>query len=82
MGSHRIDRRGRLYWNCYLFFGGRQMQSDKRSEEQTKHKAVALTDGMIHYAEQVKGDKRRATAFLKKAGLLNKEGKLAKEYAA
>ncbi len=58
------------------------MQSDKRPEEQAKRKAVALTDGMIQYAEQVKGDKRRATAFLKKAGMLNQNGKLAKEYAA
>ena len=58
------------------------MQRTNRPEEQTKRKAVALTEGMIQYAEQVKGDKRRATAFLKKAGLLNEDGKLAKEYAA
>jgi|GEM_PF-4909803 hypothetical protein len=58
------------------------MCTEKRPENHTKRRAVVLTDEMIQYAEQMKGDKRRATAFLKKAGLLNKKGKLAKEYAA
>lgn len=55
---------------------------EKWKTENTKRKAVVLTDGMIQYAEQLQSDKQRATDFLKKAGLLDNKGKLAKEYAA
>ncbi|ERS11304.1 hypothetical protein Q673_11250 [Marinobacter sp. EN3] len=58
------------------------MQTVAKPDEQNRRKAVVLTDEMIQYAEELKSDKQRARAFLKKAGLLNKKGKLAKEYAA
>jgi len=58
------------------------MQTLTKPEEQNRRKAVVLTDEMIQYAEELKSDKQKARAFLKKAGLLNRKGKLAKEYAA
>lgn len=58
------------------------MQTVAKPDEQNRRKAVVLTDEMIQYAEELKSDKQRARAFLKKAGLLNNKGKLAKEYAA
>jgi len=58
------------------------METVRKPDEQNRRKAIVLTDEMIQYAEELKSDKQRARAFLKKAGLLNKKGKLAKEYAA
>jgi hypothetical protein len=58
------------------------MQRVTRPDEENRRKAVVLTDEMIQYAEELKSDKQRARAFLKKAGLLDEKGKLAKEYAA
>ena len=58
------------------------MQTLTKPEEQNRRKAVVLTDEMIQCAEELKSDKQKARAFLKKAGLLNRKGKLAKEYAA
>ncbi|WP_273206719.1 hypothetical protein [Marinobacter subterrani] len=58
------------------------METVRKPDEHNRRKAVVLTDEMIQYAEELKSDKQRARAFLKKAGLLNKKGKLAKEYAA
>jgi len=58
------------------------METVRKPDEQSRRKAIVLTDEMIQYAEELKSDKQRARAFLKKAGLLNKKGKLAKEYAA
>lgn len=58
------------------------MQTVAKPDEQNRRKAVVLTDEMIQYAEELKSDKQKARAFLKKAGLLNRKGKLAKEYAA
>ncbi|MBE0509029.1 MAG: hypothetical protein IBX50_20315 [Marinospirillum sp.] len=58
------------------------MHTERITAEPFKRKAVALTDEMIQYAQSLQSDKQRAIDFLKRAGILNKEGKLAKEYAA
>lgn len=54
----------------------------KKMNHSRKHEAVALTDEMLEYAKLVQSDKQKSIDFLKRAGILNKKGKLAKEYDA
>lgn len=58
--------------------------NSRRSASRAKQKQVAgtpiLTSAMIRRAKSIASDKHKSVAFLKRAGILDQQGKLAKEY--
>lgn len=58
------------------------MNASNSTTQQPAKQPVALTPAMIQLAKQLQNDPEQAKRFLIKAGLLNPQGQLAKEYTA
>jgi hypothetical protein len=58
------------------------MYPSNSTAQQPTNQPVVLTPAMIQLAKQLQNDPEKAKHFLIKAGLLNPQGQLAKEYTA